>query len=100
MNDKKTYDSYKEHGSDMSYENEVRIENKMFLANNKMKQKIIEALIAHANGNIKKHVTNIDIFLENPAGVGDHVDLLGTILKEVKEISDNEEVINVLKKYF
>jgi len=65
-----------------------------------MKQKIIDALIAHADGNIKKHVANINIFLENPAGVGEHEDLLGTIVKEVKKISDNEEVISVLKKYF
>lgn len=72
----------------------------MFLANLKMKQKIIEALIAHAEGNIKKHVANINIFLENPAGVGDHEDLLGTVTKEAKKIADNEEVINVLKKYF
>ena len=72
----------------------------MFLANLKMKQKIIEALIAHAEGNIKKHVANINVFLENPAGVGDHEDILGTVVKEAKKISENEEVINVLKKYF
>ena len=75
-------------------------DKEMFLANIKMKQKIIDALIAHADGNIKKHVANINIFLENPAGVGEHEDLLGTIVKEVKKISDNEEVISVLKKYF
>ena len=68
-------------------------DKEMFLANIKMKQKIIDALIAHADGNIKKHVANINIFLENPAGVGEHEDLLGTIVKEVKKISDNEEVI-------
>jgi len=100
MKEKRTYDSYKEHSSDMSYENEVRIENKMFLANTKMKQQIIEALIAHAEGNIKKHVANINVFLENPAGVGDHEDILGTVVKETKKISENEEVISVLKKYF
>ena len=72
----------------------------MFLANLKMKQKIIEALIAHAEGNIKKHVANINVFLENPAGVGDHEDILGTVVKEAKKISETEEVINVLKKYF
>ena len=72
----------------------------MFLANLKMKQKIIEALIAHAEGNIKKHVANINVFLENPAGVGDHEDILGTVVKEAKKISENEEVIYVLKKYF
>ena len=57
----------------------------MFLANLKMKQKIIEALIAHAEGNIKKHVANINVFLENPAGVGDHEDILGTVAKEAKK---------------
>ena len=72
----------------------------MFLANLKMKQKIIEALIAHAEGNIKKHVANINVFLENPAGVGDQEDILGTEAKEAKKISEYEEVINVLKKYF
>ena len=35
MKEKRTYDNYKEHSNDMSYENEVRIENKMFLANTK-----------------------------------------------------------------
>ena len=72
----------------------------MFLANLKMKQKIIEALIAHAEGNIKKHVANINVFLENPAGVGEHGDLLETVKNEAKKIADNEEVISVLKKYF
>ena len=55
MKEKRTYDNYKEHSNDMSYENEVRIENKMFLANTKMRAKIIESLIAHAEGHIKKH---------------------------------------------
>ena len=72
----------------------------MFLANLKMKQKIIEALIAHAEGNIKKHVANVLVFLENPAGVGEHGDLLETVKNEAKKIADNEEVISVLKKYF
>ena len=100
MKEKRTYDSYKEHSNDMSYENEVRIENKMFLANNRMKAKIIESLIAHAEGHIKKHKANIDIFLENPAGVAEHPDVLETIEKELKIIAEYDDQINMLKKYF
>ena len=100
MKEKRTYDNYKEHSNDMSYENEVRIENKMFLANNRMKAKIIESLIAHAEGHIKKHKANIDIFLENPAGVAEHPDVLETIEKELKIIAEYDDQINMLKKHF
>ena len=100
MKEKSTYDNYKEQSNDMSYENEVRIENKMFLANTKMRAKIIESLIAHAEGHIKKHKANIDIFLENPAGVAEHPDILETIEKELKIIAEYDDQINMLKKYF
>ena len=100
MKEKQTYENYKEHSNDMSYENEVRIENKMFLANTKMRAKIIESLIAHAEGHIKKHKANIDIFLENPAGVAEHPDVLETIEKELKIIAEYDDQINMLKKYF
>lgn len=100
MKEKRTYDNYKEHSNDMSYENEVRIESNMFLANNKMRAKIIESLIGHAEGHIKKHKANIDIFLENPAGVAEHPDVLETIEKELKIIAEYDDQINMLKKYF
>ena len=74
--------------------------SKMFLANLKLKSKIIEALIANAEGNIKKHKANVDVYLENPAGIGDHSDILGAIRNEIQLIAKEEEIINLLKKYF
>ena len=35
-----------------------------------MKQKIVEAMIKHAEGHIDKHKMNVEIFLEK--AVGDH----------------------------
>ena len=100
VKDKRTYTKKMEHGHDMSYENEVRIESNMFLANTKMRAKIIESLIGHAEGHIKKHRANIDIFLENPAGVAEHPDVLETIEKELKIIAEYDDQISMLKKYF
>ena len=100
MKEKQTYENYKEHSNDMSYENEVRIESSMFLANTKLRAKIIESRIGHAEGHIKKHKANIDIFLENPAGVAEHPDVLETIEKELKIIAEYDDQINMLKKYF
>ena len=100
VKDKRVYLKKIDHSNDISYENEVRIESNMFLANNKMRAKIIESLIGHAEGHIKKHKANIDIFLENPAGVAEHPDVLETIEKELKIIAEYDDQISMLKKYF
>ena len=39
-----------------------------------MREKLIKALLAHANGDIQKHVANVEVYLNNPAGIGEHSD--------------------------
>ena len=46
-----------------------------------MREQIIKALIAHAQGDIEKHKANIEVYLTNPAGVGEHTDILESIEK-------------------
>ena len=65
-----------------------------------IREKILEALMKHAEGNIAKAKVNVEIFLTNPVGVATHGDTLDTITKELKVITDNEEVISVLSKHF
>tara|TARA_B100000927_G_scaffold258662_1_gene227223 strand:- start:174 stop:377 length:204 start_codon:yes stop_codon:yes gene_type:complete len=65
-----------------------------------MREQIINALIAHAQGDIAKHRANIEVYLTNPAGVGEHTDILESIEKELDTIAKYEDQIEVLKKYF
>ena len=65
-----------------------------------MREQIINALIAHAQGDIAKHRANIEVYLTNPAGVGEHTDILESIEKELDIIAKYEDQIEVLKKYF
>ena len=37
-----------------------------------MKSRMIDALKASAKGEIKKHLVNIDVYLHNPVGIGEH----------------------------
>ena len=52
-----------------------------------MREQIINALIAHAQGDIAKHRANIEVYLTNPAGVGEHTDILESIEKELDTIA-------------
>ena len=35
-----------------------------------MREQLLRALLAHAQGDIAKHKANVEIYLEHPAGIG------------------------------
>jgi len=65
-----------------------------------MREQILRALIAHAQGDIAKHKANVEVYLEHPAGVGEHTDILESIEKELDIIAKYQDQIDVIKKYF
>ena len=48
-----------------------------------MREQILEALRTHALGNIRLHVANIEVYLRNPAGIGEHSDIMEAIQSEL-----------------
>jgi len=65
-----------------------------------MRDKIKESLMAHAEGHIKKHSANVEIYLNNSMGIGEHSDILETIEKELEMIAKYDDQLHVLRKYF
>ena len=65
-----------------------------------MRDKIKESLMAHAEGHIKKHTANVEIYLNNSIGIGEHSDILETIEKELQMIAKYDDQLHVLRKYF
>ena len=64
-----------------------------------MRNQIISALLAHAQGDIQKHKMNVEVYLTNPAGVGEHTDILESIEKELDSIAKYMDQIEVIQKY-
>ena len=65
-----------------------------------MREQILRALIAHAQGDIAKHKANVEVYLDHPAGVGELTDILESIEKELDTIAKYQDQIDVIKKYF
>ena len=42
-----------------------------------MRDQLIKALLAHAQGDIQKHVANVEVYLANPVGIGEHSNIVG-----------------------
>jgi hypothetical protein len=65
-----------------------------------LRDDMLQSLIAHAEGHIQKHKMNVEVYLTNPAGIGDHPDVLEAIEKELKVIAEYHDQLEVLKTYF
>ena len=65
-----------------------------------LREKTITALKNNALGNISKAKMNIEIYLQNPVGIGEHPDVLGAIQDQLDIIAHEEERIEVITKHF
>ena len=65
-----------------------------------MREQIIKALLAHAQGDIAKHRANVEVYLTNPAGIGEHSNVMEAIEEEINMIAKYQEQIDVIKQYF
>ena len=65
-----------------------------------MREKMISALLAHAQGDIQKHKMNVEVYLTNPVGIGEHSNVMEAIEEELNMIAKYEDQITVIKKHF
>lgn len=65
-----------------------------------MRNQIIESLKSHAVGKINRHKMNVEVYLENPSGIGEHSDIMGAIEEELRFIADYHEQLEILERYF
>ena len=65
-----------------------------------MRDQLLKALLAHAQGDIQKHVANVEVYLQNPAGIGEHSNIVEAIEQELDIIAKYHDQVEVLNKYF
>jgi hypothetical protein len=64
------------------------------------REMMLEAIIDHAKGHIAKHRMNVEVYLNNPVGVGEHPDIMEAIEKELHEVAKYHDILEVLENYF
>ena len=65
-----------------------------------MREQLIKALLAHAQGDIAKHKANIEVYLANPVGIGEHSNIIEAIEGELDMIAKYQDQIDIINKYF
>ena len=65
-----------------------------------MKQEMIDVLREHAKANINLHKANINVYLKNPSGIGEHSDIMEAMQAELDKMAMHEDRLEVFDTYF
>ena len=61
---------------------------------------IIDALRKKYQAEIAAATANIDVYNKNPAGIGEHPDLVQAVDTEMVKLADAEDKLNTLNKHY
>lgn len=61
---------------------------------------MLQALLLQYQAEIAKASANIEVYLKNPSGIGEHPDLVSAVDSQVDLIAHAEDKIDVLKRYY
>lgn len=65
-----------------------------------MRDKIVEALRAKYFGEMKEAEANIEIYLANPVGIGEHPEIIDAIDTQIAKIAEAKEKFEVLEEFY
>jgi|TARA_B110000977_G_scaffold190530_1_gene261444 hypothetical protein len=65
-----------------------------------LKEQMIKAARLHAEAEVQLHKTNIEVYMQNVVGIGEHSDIIETIQKELDAMATANDRLEMLEKHF
>jgi hypothetical protein len=65
-----------------------------------MRTLLLNASRQHYQAHIEKHRMNVEVLLHNPTAIAEHSDIMDAIEKEVAQIAEYMDKLEVLNTYF
>lgn len=61
---------------------------------------LLSALVDKYRGEISVARANIDVYLSNPSGIGEHPDIIGAMDEQLSKLAEADEKVDTLLKYY
>ena len=65
-----------------------------------LRDEILKNQKTYYNGLIAKHQQNVEIYLNQPVGIGEHSDVMAAMDTEINAIAQAHEKIGIIDSYF
>ena len=60
-----------------------------------LRNRMIDATIDHMKGKIALQKANVEVYLQNPAGIGEHSDVMEALEQELKQVAEYQDILEV-----
>jgi len=65
-----------------------------------LRDDILKSQIRYYEGLIAKHQQNVEVYLNQPVGIGEHSDIMAAVDGEIAAVAQAHEKIEVINHYF
>jgi len=65
-----------------------------------LKETLINSQRSHLIGHVNKHISNIEVLLAHPVGIGEHQDIQQAIEEELAHVAEYHDKLEMLDKFF
>jgi predicted transcriptional regulator len=62
--------------------------------------KLLKALEHKLVGEVEVAKANVEVYMSNPVGIGEHPDLVGAVEEQLAKLAEADEKLETLRKYF
>ena len=69
------------------------------MTSEQIREMMLLSLKTHAKGHIDNHIANVEIYLANPVGIGEHSDIMESVEKELLEVAKYDDILEMVTKY-
>ena len=60
------------------------------------RQMLLQAAKSHFESNVEYTKANLKVYLENPAGIGEHSDIMGEVIGFIKDLHEANECLDIV----
>jgi predicted nucleic acid-binding protein len=68
----------------------LKVVKKWMIKNKYMRNTLLKAVRSHAQGHVAKHVANVEVYLNQSVGIGEHSDIIEAIEMELEEMQNTK----------
>ncbi len=65
-----------------------------------LKEIMVSAARKHAEAELELHKANIEVYMRQVVGIGEHSDIIETIQKELDKMAQAQDRLEMLDRYF
>lgn len=65
-----------------------------------MRDILLDTALRHYQAKRAEHLANLEVYLRNPVGVGEHSEIMEEVKRQIQEAAEANDAVELLEQFF